>query len=146
MSLIPTYWHWLALACLFLVIEITVPMAFFLWLSFAAAASAIVAFLVPDLSWQVQYLLFAAFCIISILAWHRFAKDGDVSETDQPTLNQRNQGYLGRTLVLSQAIVNGIGKVKVDDSQWKVHGSDAAVGSRVKVVSVDGSILHVEPA
>ena len=56
----------------------------------------------------------------------------------------RTQRYLGRTLTLSEPIVNGIGKVKVDDSQWKVAGADAAKGTQVKVVSVEGSILQVE--
>lgn len=146
MSFEPTYWHWLVLACLFLVIEIAAPMTFFLWLALAAVASAAVAFLAPDLGWQTQYVLFAAFCILSLFAWRRFSKEGDVSETDQPNLNRRTQRYLGRTLTLSEPIVNGIGKVKVDDSQWKVAGADAAKGAQVKVVSIEGSVLQVEPA
>ena len=145
MILIPTFWHWLVLACVFLVIEIAAPSAFFLWLTLAAATSALLAFIVPDLSWQIQYTLFAVFCVLSLFAWRRFAKDGTVAETDQPTLNQGNQRYVGRTLVLSEAIVNGLGKVTVEDSQWKVSGADADLGSSVKVVDVDGSILKVEP-
>lgn len=145
MSFDPTYWHWLALACALLVIEIAVPIAFFLWLSIAAACTALVAYLLPDLSWQLQALLFSALCIVSMFAWHRFAKDSKPSNTDQPNLNQRYQGYIGRTLILSQAIVNGVGKVRVEDSQWQVRGTDADVGSQVKVIAVEGSYLLVEP-
>lgn len=146
MNFDPTFWHWLVLACVFLVIEIVVPIAFFLWLTLAAVVSAAVAFFFPDLGWQVQYVLFAVFCILSLVTWRRFSNEGHVSETDQPNLNQRTQRYLGRTLTLSEAIVNGVGKVKVDDSQWKVNGQDAAKGSRVKVIDVDGIVLKVEPA
>lgn len=146
MSLIPTYWHWLFLACLFLVLELVIPSAFFLWLTLAAITSALVAFIAADLGWQLQYVLFAIFCVLSLVAWRRFASDGDVIETDQPHLNHRSGGYVGRTLVLSEAIVNGVGKVKVDDSQWKVTGEDAEVGTRVKIISADGSILQVESA
>jgi membrane protein implicated in regulation of membrane protease activity len=144
MSFEPTYWHWLMLACVFLVVEIAAPSAFFLWLCIAAVASAAVGFMAPDISWQAQYIIFAVFCVLSLVAWKKFTKEGSVSETDQPTLNQANRRYIGRTLVLSQAIVNGLGKVTVDDSQWQVRGVDADVGSRVKVLDVIGSVLQVE--
>ena len=60
------------------------------------------------------------------MIWRRFSNEGHVSETDQPNLNQRTQRYLGRTLTLSEAIVNGVGKVKVDDSQWSNEAVDSA--------------------
>lgn len=142
----PTFWHWLVLGCIFLGLEIVVPGAFFLWLSFAAGASAILKFILPDLGWAAQFVAFSAFCIISLFAWKRFAKDSQEIETDQPTLNQRGQAYKGRVLVVSQAIVNGVGKVRVDDSQWKVVGDDAPIGTKVKVIEVNGSIFSVVPA
>jgi len=141
----PSFWHWLVLACIFVGLEITVPGVFFLWLGLAAAASGLVKFLIPELSWGVQYLLFSAFSILSLIAWKRFAKVGSPEDTDQPQLNQRNQGYQGRVLVLSEPIVNGFGRVRVDDSQWKVSGEDADAGTRVRVTEVNGSILQVEP-
>jgi membrane protein implicated in regulation of membrane protease activity len=144
MSLEPTYWHWLMLACVFLIVEIAAPSAFFLWLCLAAVGSAAVSFIAPEMAWQSQYILFAVFCVLSLIAWKKFSKEGSVSETDQPTLNQANQRYVGRTLVLSQAIVNGIGKVTVDDSQWQVSGVDSEVGRKVKVNAVEGSVLQVE--
>ncbi|MFT5573603.1 MAG: hypothetical protein ACI9FR_002538 [Cryomorphaceae bacterium] len=144
MSLEPTYWHWLMLACVFLIVEVAAPSAFFLWLCLAAVASAALGFMAPEMAWQAQYIIFAVFCVLSLVAWKKFTKEGSVSETDQPTLNQANLRYIGRTLILSKAIVNGIGKVKVDDSQWAVSGVNSAVGSRVKVVGVDGSVLQVE--
>lgn len=140
----PTFWHWLILACVLLGLEILAPGAFFLWISLAAVASTIIAFIAPELSWQIQYVLFAIFCVVSLVLWKRFAKPE--TESDQPQLNQRNQHYLGRTLVLSQEIKNGIGQVRVDDSQWQASGEDAPAGSRVKVVAIDGSTLIVEPA
>ncbi len=138
----PTFWHWLVLACVLLGIEILAPGAFFLWLSIAAATSAFIAFLVPTLSWAIQYTLFAIFCVVSLILWKRFARVD--TETDQPQLNQRNQQYVGRTIALSEAIQNGVGKVRIDDSLWKVSGTDAAVGTQVKVIGVDGSTLLVE--
>ncbi len=142
----PSFWHWLVLGTVLLGIEIVAPGAFFLWLSFAAAASALLKFIFPELGWAVQLLAFSAFSIISLIAWKRFAKDSQEIETDQPALNQRGQSYKGRVLALSQAIENGVGKVRVDDSQWTVMGADAEIGTQVRIVDVQGSTFMVEHA
>lgn len=140
----PTFWHWLILACAFMGLEMLAPGVFFLWLGLAALASAVVHFLLPSISPEIQYSLFAVFSILSLVAWKMFAKNSMEEETDQPALNQRNKKYLGRTLILSEAIENGVGQVRVDDSQWRVTGEDAAVGTKVVVTQVDGAILQVE--
>ena len=40
----------------------------------------------------------------------------------------------------------GVGKVKVDDTRWKISGPDLKSGTKIKVVSVQGSVLVVEKA
>ena len=45
---------------------------------------------------------------------------------------------------LEEAIVNGVGKIKVDDSTWRVKGSDMPAGMKVRVMSVEGTIFNVE--
>ncbi|MCF6225258.1 MAG: NfeD family protein, partial [Xanthomonadales bacterium] len=57
---------------------------------------------------------------------------------------QRGQQYVGRVFTLDRAIVNGTGKVKVDDSTWRVKGLDMPVDGKVKVVATEGVILVVE--
>jgi hypothetical protein len=39
-------------------------------------------------------------------------------ESDQPKLNRRGEQYVGRTFTLEEPIVNGHGKIRVDDSTW----------------------------
>lgn len=138
-----TYWLWLIIAAVLLGLEIFAPGAFMLWLALAAAASAIVAFILPDLSWQLQLILFSVFSVLSLFAWKRFGGTKE-KPTDQPHLNRRNERYIGRTFTLVDSIENGVGKVIVDDSQWKVMGEDAPVGTKVKVVGVDATVLLVE--
>jgi len=41
-------------------------------------------------------------------------------------------------------VENGLGKIHVDDSTWKIRGEDCAIGTRIKVTGVDGTILLVE--
>lgn len=136
-------WHWFILACVLLAIEVTAPVTFFLWLAGAALASTLVAYLFPALSWQFEIALFGVFSFASLVAWH-FLRPASIEETDQPALNQRNEQYLNKVLVVTEAITGGTGRVKANDSLWKAVGEDAKVGTKVKVVRVEGSIFHVE--
>ena len=52
----------------------------------------------------------------------------------------------GRTFTLSAPILNGVGKLRVDDSQWRIAGPDLPEGSRVRVVRAEGATLRVERA
>jgi len=137
-----TAWHWFALTCILLILEITVPVAFFLWLAAAALVSTIVAYFLPDLRWQIELTIFSIVAILSLVVWAKSPKKK--VETDQPGLNERNNQYLGATVTVCNEIQNGVGKIKVNDSIWKAHGADATVGSQVRVVRVKGSIFHVE--
>lgn len=138
------YWHWLVVAVVLVVLEIFSPGVFFMWLGVAAAVVGGVLWLLPELSWQTQFVLFALLSVVSIavvravLARHPIA-------SDEPTLNRRGEQYIGRTLVLSEAIENGVGRVHVDDTLWRVAGVDAPAGTRVRVTGVDGAVLKVEP-
>ena len=49
-------------------------------------------------------------------------------------------------LTLDEPIVNGVGKVHVDDSTWKVNGVDVEAGTRVRVTGVRSTVLQVVPA
>jgi hypothetical protein len=52
---------------------------------------------------------------------------------------------VGRVFTLGNPIVNGEGKIKVDDSIWKIRGPDCEPGARVRVNGVDGVVLTIEP-
>lgn len=139
-----TFWHWLIIAGVMLVLELFAPGAFMLWIAIAALTSALLAFVLPDLSWQWQCLWFSVFCIASLLLWRKVARSRKETPSDQPNLNRRTQRYVGRVFNLSEAIENGFGKIVVDDSQWRVAGDDAPQGAKVKVVSAEGVVLQVE--
>lgn len=136
------FWHWWLLAAVLLVVELAVAGGFYLlWLAFAATVVGGV-MLVAEPSWQLQFALFAVLSVASMTLWHRFKPAAPVS--DQPTLNRRGDSYVGRVFVLEEPLVNGIGKLRVDDTQWRISGDDSPTGTKVKVVRADGSTLHVE--
>ncbi|MEY3786460.1 MAG: hypothetical protein RLZ75_665 [Pseudomonadota bacterium] len=137
------FWYWWVLAVVCLVIEILVPAFFFLWMSVAGLITGIIAWLIPSTSTDVQILIFSVLTITTITAWRIFGKKY-VIETDQPLLNRRGSQYVGRVFNLHEAIENGEGKIKVDDTIWKVHGEDCDIHSKVKVIASRGTVFDVE--
>jgi hypothetical protein len=89
-----------------------------------------------------QILIFALFSVASIAAW-RFYLVKHPTRSDQPRLNRRGEQYIDRTFTLSEPLENGQGRIRVDDSTWKIHGEDCPAGTRVRVVGVDGVVLQV---
>jgi membrane protein implicated in regulation of membrane protease activity len=137
-------WTWWIIAAVLLVSELLVMSIFLVWLSVAALTVGLVE-LAVDLNWQTEVLLFVTLSIVYVLLGRRYMKTRAASETDQPFLNQRSGSYVGRTVVLLEAIENGRGKVQIDDAIWQVEGEDAPAGSKVRITGVDGMLLRAEP-
>jgi membrane protein implicated in regulation of membrane protease activity len=140
----PSFWHWIVLGVVLITIEAFVPGAFFLGMGASALIVGGALFALPTLDWKLQLFAFAVLSVVSIVVARRLVHSTPI-ESDRPLLNQRGAQYVGRHFNLDAPIVNGHGKIKVDDSIWKVHGPDCAQGSRVRVTGVDGTVLVVEP-
>lgn len=137
------FWHWWILAVALVVIEILLPSFFALWLAIAAALTGLLLLVFPALGWEWQLLVFALFSVISIIAWRRFYQKHPI-KTDEPMLNRRGEGYVGRELTLSQPIVDGIGKIRLDDSTWKIQGPDCPAGSKVRIIALNNVVFTIE--
>ena len=116
----------------------------FVWCGISAAIVGILMLIIPNMLWEYQLLIFGIGVMASLVVWRRYLKNQP--QTDNPNLNRRAQQYVNRIFTLDEPIVNGRGKVKVDDSTWRVEGEDLPVGTKVRVVSVDGVVLKVEKA
>jgi hypothetical protein len=137
------FWHWWVLGFGLLVAEMLLPTGFVLiWIGAAALIVGGLAWLIPAMNWQAEAVLFGVLSVLSFVLWKRFHK-ADLG-SDQPALNRRGHSYVGRSFTLEAPIVNGVGKLRVDDSQWRIAGPDAPAGSKVRVVQVDGATLGVE--
>lgn len=137
-----TPWHWLTAAVILIVIEMMMGTYFLLWVGFAAAATALIQW-VFGIGWQVQMIMFFLLSLVSIIAWHYYAKNNP-EQDPLPNLNRRGHQHIGRVFNLSHAIVNGVGKINVNDSTWKVEGEDLPIGEKVKVIDINGTILKVK--
>ena len=143
-NLHPTFWQWWVVGVLLMVVEMLLPGAFFLWMGFAAALVGLILLLIPAASFHFQVGAFAVLSVVAVLLARVYLHRNPLA-SDQPGLNRRSAQYIGRTLVLTEPIVNGYGTVRVDDSTWRVHGPDSPVGSVVEVVEADGAVLGVRP-
>lgn len=137
------YWHWWVLALSLLLLEIFVSGTFFLWMAIAAGLVGLAMLAIPTISWELQWFLFALLSLTSIVLWRIQAKKNP-KITDNPSLNRRGEQYTGRVFTLDNAIINGHGKIVVDDTTWKVRGQDTDSGARVRVSGSDGTVLIVE--
>ncbi len=138
-----THWSWWTLAIVLVVLEIFVSGTFFLWMGISALVVGVMLLVYPALAWEYQLLAFAILSVASIVAWLRFGRRFQ-TRSDQPALNRRGEQYIGRSFVLDEPIVNGYGKIRVDDTTWRISGTDSPAQSRIEVIGVDGVLLKVK--
>jgi inner membrane protein len=144
MSLLSSYWFWLGAGLVLLTLEAMLPGIFLIWLGLAALATGIITFVVPA-GVTASLVLFAVLGLASILIGRKVQSGQKTEITDQPFLNDRGKSMIGKVYALESAVVNGAGSVRIGDSVWRVTGTDAAVGTLVKITGVDGGTLQVEP-
>ncbi|MDP6952344.1 MAG: NfeD family protein [Alphaproteobacteria bacterium] len=137
------YWHWWIAGVAFIILEILLPGTLFLWLGVSAGVTGLLLLALPEFDWRYQMLVFSALSIVSIYVGRKFWRPGQV-ETDRPDLNRRGDQHIGRVYTLAEPISNGRGRARVGDSLWLVAGEDMPVGTEVKVIDVDGTVLNVE--
>lgn len=137
------FWYWWILGFGLLIAELLLPTGFVLvWIGAGALLVGVLSWLIPAMGWELQAVLFGVLSLASFFVWHRYRPKA--VESDQPTLNRRGHSYVGRSFTLTAPIVNGVGKLHVDDSQWRITGPDAVAGAQVRVVAADGNTLKVE--
>lgn len=137
-------WFWLGFGVLLIILEVLFGAHFFLfWLGAVSLMVSVITWLFPDVHWHYQLLIFALGSLISIIGWRQFIKHHPFNKVTS-TLNRRMQQYMGRSFTLEDPIVNGIGRIKVGDTYWRVEGPNLSAGTDVIVVGVDGVTLKVK--
>jgi membrane protein implicated in regulation of membrane protease activity len=139
------FWHWGIIAMAFLILEMLSGGYFFLFIGAAGGFVSLLMLVAPSISWQMQLVIWGVLSVVLIWGWRLYRKNNPPEESAEPTLNQRGQQYVDREFTLDQPIVNGLGKIKVDDSTWKVEAEeDMETGTKVKVTGAESTILKVE--
>jgi inner membrane protein len=135
-------WSWLILGLVLIGLEIVAPGIFLIWLGIAAILTGCLDYGL-DLSWQVASVTFAGLALVSVLAGRALTRPRG---EDDPSLNRRGEALVGRRFALDQPIVSGEGRIRVDDTVWRVVGPDLPAGTAVRVLRIEGATAVVEPA
>lgn len=135
-------WGWLALGFGLIAVEMLVlPGGFPLWVGIAALAMAGVTALFA-LPWQGELVVFGLLALIAcIIAWKLHYRAGRVDAADG--MHDRIEQLVGREFTLDEAIEDGAGRVRIDDTSWRVTGPKLPAGTRVRVTGADGATLAV---
>lgn len=135
------WWFWLALGGILLAAEMVGASGYLLWSGVAALLVSLFVWLVP-MPWEWQGLSFAILTVLSALWWYRWLKRRDPEPS--PSLNQRGKDLIGRELVLSEALVNGVGHLSIGESGWRVQADeDLPAGTPVTIVAIEGVTLRI---
>jgi len=141
-STLDPHWAWLALGLVLAVGEMTIPGVFLIWMAGAAVITGLVTWLVP-LSVPLQVVLFAVLSVGAVFIGRNWLRANPIVPAD-PMMNDRGARAIGETVVVTQVIEGGEGRVKLGDSEWIAKGPDAEPGTRMRVASHNGSVLVVE--
>lgn len=136
-------WWWFGLAVLLGIGELITPGVFLIWVATAAAITGGLTLLVPTLPIPYQFLIFAGLCLMATWAGRRWYQQNPVTSED-PMLNDRASRLIGKSVIVVEAIRNGEGRVRIDDSTWSATGPDADIGARLVVISASGATVNVD--
>jgi len=140
------FWHWLVFGVLLMALEVLVPAMLLMWFGFGAIVTGLLLLLIPDMGLSWQLLIFAVVSGSSVLGWRKSRFREENISSDSPDLNNRLHSHMGKEYVLTDAIINGRGTMRVGDTAWRVTGADLPSGTRVRVTGVDGVLFIVEKA
>ena len=137
------YWIWLAAAVIFLIIELLTPSLLFICFVVGSVAAGIYSYFSPEqYYWQIGIFLAVSISLIPptrVLAKRLTQSSAQKSNVD---------ALIGKTGKVIKAIdPDDGGKVQIGGEVW-IAGAGRMIeeGKRIKVVSVSGARLHVEPA
>jgi hypothetical protein len=137
------FWHWLVFGMLLMALEVLAPAMVVMWFGFGAIVTGIALWLFPSLGFAGQILIFALVSLVSVFGWRKSRFREENIQSDTPELNNRLLSHIGKEYILTDAIINGRGTIRVGDTAWRVQGEDMPTGTRVRITGVDGVIFTV---
>ena len=141
-------WNWVVLGFILLLLELVFPGVFFVWFGLGALLTALVSLLFYNLPWiafwEVEVVFFLIFSVIMVLIGRNFFRRD--RETDEPLLNRRTDQIIGKTVVLDEPVRDGKGRIRFDDTIWRIKGPDLPEGTEGKVVAFENGVFTIEKA
>ena len=139
------HWHWLAFGLALLALELVGTAGYFLWIGISAMLVGALLGALP-IGWQMQWLSFASFSLITTWLWWRRQLSSDKRSDSNRELNQREKQLVGQTARIDTDIQKGKCRIRLGDTTWSaVSSHDLEAGTEVIVTAVDGIVLKIAP-
>ncbi|MGR5068633.1 NfeD family protein [Vibrio alfacsensis] len=140
-----TFWYWIAFGLALLAVELLGTAGYFLWLGISALLVGMIMSVLP-ISWQLQWLAFATFSLVTTWLWWRRQWAKDRKNDQERDLNQKHKQLIGNIVTLEEDFKVGINRLRVADTTWSAQCEhDLPAGTRVEIVAIEGIILTVKP-
>lgn len=135
----PSIWVWLALAIIFIVIEIFAPGFIFACFVIGSVAAGVTATMSD--SYLLQIIVFAVVSMVLIPLTRPLAN----KITKPSPVISNVDGLIGKTGYVKNEVSDTAGQVLVDNQVWQAR-SDKTIGvnSRVRIIAVEGATMKVE--
>ena len=138
-------WVWIAVIIAAVVVEVVSMQLLSIWFAIGGAAALITSFFTDSIAIQaVVFIAVSAAALVIIFP----AVRKSLNKKSEKTNADR---YIGKLAVVTEDIsnINAKGQVKVDNQIWSARsddGEELAVGTRVKVLRIEGVKLIVSAA
>ena len=138
---IPSYWLWLALIVVFVVVEMNTSSLVSIWFVPGCIVALIAGFFTDSLLWQ--FFVFALVSAVSLLATRPLVRRSRTAKRPG-TGAERNVGRIAT--VLTPLRPGTAGRVRLDGVDWfAASGQPLDPGAPCRVLQVRGTTLLVEP-
>jgi membrane protein implicated in regulation of membrane protease activity len=144
--MIVEWWHWGALGVALMVSELVIPTMVLLWFGLGALLVALAHYLFPGLSLVAELLIWIVSSVALVVLWFKVFKPGH----HKTLIGRSSAQAIGEVGLL----VGDVGPFQKSQVRFQkpLFGSDVweciadeeiKAGERVKIVSVEGSILKI---
>lgn len=137
------YWIWLAVGVTLLAIEAAFSTEWLLWPAVSAGVVAVVTALGLPLGFWGELLVFGLLTLLSTVLSRKLIQR--VNPADSPDINARDNRLIGQRAQVTQAFIDGRGRVFVSGAEWpaEIEGAAPLAGESVIVEGFDGPRLKV---
>lgn len=137
--------HWISVALLLGGAVMLLSVDMLLWPAVASLVIGLLLFFIPDLSGEMQILLFALLSVSAVIIVRFFLPRFGSSKKVGATLNDPLTRLQGRVGTLTD-VSGHQGQVEIDGVKWSVRwtGGDLSQDAEVEVIGNEGSILMVQ--
>lgn len=135
------YGYWIIIGGIFFIVEIMSNTLLFLFLGASSFIMALIIFMLPNISDEIQLILSSVLAIASIIfAYYLHKKLLKSKENKQKyNTNDRLSKYIGLETTLSRDVINGIGEINLEGSTWRVIIDSGRAGNKIIITGVQST-------